>query len=164
MLGKSQEMRERECGMKRKNRSNVSGNLKKAIVFNRLKEEVTDWMKILFISIHKSCPPNDIRRLLREVIINRKGGWTRARIINALKEKPRNASQLAKAMGYNHTTIEYHLRILEKNDLITSVRDDSGDFSISSFLSRNYLIFDEAWKKLYHVDSRCRRTRGRNRD
>lgn len=144
-------------GVKWKNRSSILSNPKRINVHNNQKEKTIDLMKIPFLSVHKSYHPNDIRSLLWEVIINRKGGWTRAQIINALKEKPCNASQLARAMGYNHTTIEYHLRILEKNDLISSVRNDSGDFSISSFLSRNYVIFDEVWKQICHFDSRYQR-------
>lgn len=58
------------------------------------------------------------KNLLWWIIGVTKGGVWRARIINALRDKPANANQLAGLLDLNYTTIRYHLDLLVKHGLV----------------------------------------------
>jgi PAS domain S-box-containing protein len=53
-----------------------------------------------------------------------KGAETRRLIINTLKERPRNANQLAVALNYNYRTIKHHTNILKKEEMISEITQD----------------------------------------
>lgn len=57
-------------------------------------------------------------RLLWFVFAGSRGGPTRARIVQALLERPRNPHQLAKLLGLDYKTVEYNLRVLTKHVLV----------------------------------------------
>jgi DNA-binding transcriptional ArsR family regulator len=58
------------------------------------------------------------------VLSGTRGGPTRARILVALDERPRNANQLADALDYDYTTIRHHLDVLEDNNVVTHHGED----------------------------------------
>jgi len=90
-----------------------------------------------------------IKRLLWFVFAGSRGGLNRLRIIAALKEKPQNTNQLAKELGLDYKAIQHHIRVLEKNNLITSVGEKYGiTYFISTFLEANIETFEEIETKL----------------
>jgi predicted transcriptional regulator len=59
----------------------------------------------------------------------------RLKIISKLKENPLNTNQLAKEMGLDYKAIQHHVRVLEKNNMITKVGEKYGiHFSFPPFL------------------------------
>ena len=54
-----------------------------------------------------------------------RGGEMRAKIIDALIEKPRNANQLAKDLKVDYKTIQHHLRVLYENRMIVVVNKEA---------------------------------------
>lgn len=60
------------------------------------------------------------------VLASSRGGPTRVRIVRALDERPRNANQLAEALGYDYTTIRHHLDVLMENNVVRRTGDDYG--------------------------------------
>jgi DNA-binding transcriptional ArsR family regulator len=60
------------------------------------------------------------------VLASSRGGPTRVRILRALDERPRNANQLAEALGYDYTTIRHHLDVLLENNVVRRAGDDYG--------------------------------------
>ena len=54
------------------------------------------------------------------------GGGTRTRVLLAVRERPRNARQLAEALGLDYTTVRHHLRILLKNSLVVTSGETYG--------------------------------------
>lgn len=60
------------------------------------------------------------------VLASSRGGPTRAAIVRALDERPRNANQLAEALGYDYTTIRHHLDVLMDNSVVRRAGDDYG--------------------------------------
>lgn len=54
------------------------------------------------------------------------GGANRARILAALKERPRNTQQLAGALGLDYTTVRHHLRVLADNGLLVTSGEGYG--------------------------------------
>lgn len=54
------------------------------------------------------------------------GAVMRARILLAVREQPRNAQQLTKALGVDYTTVRHHLRVLLKNGLVVTAGEGYG--------------------------------------
>lgn len=90
----------------------------------------------------------ELKYVLGWLIAGTRGGTMRARIIEVLKEAPRNANQLANILGVNYRTIRHHLEILEKNKMIVSAGDKYGvTYFLSPIMEENYALFEEIWKK-----------------
>ena len=91
-----------------------------------------------------------LKYLLGWLIAGSRGGVTRAKIIEALRETPQNANQLANLLGMDYRTIRHHLKVLQKNRIIMSAGDK---YSVTYFLTQemedNYAVFEEIWDKLW---------------
>ena len=88
------------------------------------------------------------RYLLHWLIVSTRGGMNRARIISALRDEPQNANQLGKLIGLDYKAIRHHVKILEENQVITSIGDHYGKMYILSLeMEENYSIFEEIWDK-----------------
>jgi DNA-binding transcriptional ArsR family regulator len=91
-----------------------------------------------------------LKYLLGWLIAGTRGGATRARIIQTLKETPQNANQLANGLGLDYRTIRHHLGVLEKNRIITSAGEGYGTtYFLSPAMEENYALFDEILKKIW---------------
>ncbi len=91
----------------------------------------------------------DAKRLLWFVFAGSRGGLNRLRIISSLKEKPLNTNQLAMELGLDYKAIQHHIKVLEKNNLITKIGEKYGvTFFISTFLEVNMELFEEIATKL----------------
>jgi DNA-binding transcriptional ArsR family regulator len=89
------------------------------------------------------------------LIAGTRGGITRAQIIEVLKEKPQNANQLANKLKMDYRTIRHHLKVLEKNRVITSVGDRYGlTYFLSPETEENYELFEEIWKRFGKKEKR----------
>jgi len=92
--------------------------------------------------------PNS-KRLLWFLFAGSRGGLNRLRIVNTLKENPLNANQLAKELGLDYKAIQHHIRVLEKNNIITRAGEKYGvTYFISTFLEVNMESLDEIVQKL----------------
>ncbi len=91
-----------------------------------------------------------IKYILGWLIAGTRGGGTRVRIIQSLRETPQNANQLANQLGLDYRTIRHHLDVLEKNRLITSAGEGYGKtYFLSSLLEENYSQFEEIVKRIW---------------
>ncbi|MEJ2260697.1 MAG: winged helix-turn-helix domain-containing protein [Nitrosopumilaceae archaeon] len=91
----------------------------------------------------------DAKRLLWFIFAGSRGGLNRLRIISTLKERPLNTNQLAKALGLDYKAIQHHIKILEKNNLITRMGEKYGvTYFISTYLEVNMETFEEIANKL----------------
>ena len=89
------------------------------------------------------------KRLLWFIFAGSRGGLNRLRIISALMEKPSNTNQLAKELGLDYKAIQHHIRVLEKNNLISKEGEKYGiTYFVSTFLEVNMETFNEIAKKL----------------
>ena len=94
-------------------------------------------------------PDRHTRKLLMYLFTGTKGGYTRMRIIMLLTEKPLNTHQLSKELGLDYKAIQHHMKVLEKNNLVTKVGEKYGAiFHLSNFLEINIRALDEAIDKL----------------
>ena len=91
----------------------------------------------------------DAKRLFWFIFAGSRGGLNRLRIISSLKENPLNTNQLAKELGLDYKAIQHHIKILEKNNLITKMGEKYGvTYFISTYLEVNMETFEEIATKL----------------
>jgi len=67
-----------------------------------------------------------MKKALWYLIAGTRGGENRARIIQALDSRPRNANQLAEALEMDYNTARYHLEMLLDHDVLETGGDDYG--------------------------------------
>jgi DNA-binding transcriptional ArsR family regulator len=99
-----------------------------------------------------SASARPFKYLLGWLIVGTRGGLSRAKIIETLKETPQNANQLANLLELDYRTIRHHLQVLEKNRIITSAGEGYGiTYFLSPAMEENYALFEEIlnknWKK-----------------
>jgi len=91
----------------------------------------------------------DAKRLLWFVFAGSRGGLNRLKIISKLKENPLNTNQLANEMGLDYKAIQHHIKVLQKNNMITKIGEKYGvTYFISTFLEVNMETFEEIERKL----------------
>ncbi|MGD6808471.1 MAG: ArsR/SmtB family transcription factor [Candidatus Bathyarchaeia archaeon] len=96
-----------------------------------------------------SSNARSLKYLLGWLIAGTRGGPTRAKILEALKDKPQNANQLATLLGMDYKTMRHHLEVLEKNRLITSIGERYGaTYFLSQVMEDNYSLFEEITSKI----------------
>jgi DNA-binding transcriptional ArsR family regulator len=93
-----------------------------------------------------------MKRLLWYLIAGTKGGINRAKIIKLINDRPYNANQLTEQLGLDYKTVRHHLKVLEKNNIVTSSGSGDKKYGAMYFLSKlmedNYEIFEEIWAKI----------------
>jgi DNA-binding transcriptional ArsR family regulator len=91
-----------------------------------------------------------LKYLLGWLIAGTRGGATRAKIIEVLRESPQNANQLANQLKMDYRTIRHHLRVLEKNRIITAAGEGYGiTYFLSPVMEENYALFEEILKRMW---------------
>jgi DNA-binding transcriptional ArsR family regulator len=91
-----------------------------------------------------------LKYLLGWLIAGTRGGPTRAKIIETLKENPQNANQLANQLKMDYRTIRHHLKVLEKNKIITTAGEGYGiTYFLSPAMEENYALFEEILKRMW---------------
>ena len=89
------------------------------------------------------------KKLLWFVFTGSRGGITRLKIVNLLKQQPYNANQLAKEMNLDYKAILHHIQVLEKNNMIMKIGEKYNvTFFISNFLEANMESYNEISQKL----------------
>ena len=73
----------------------------------------------------KSTP--SMEGVLWYLLASSRGAPTRVELLDAIRERPRNANQLAKTLGYDYTTIRHHLDVLAENNVVESAGSGYGD-------------------------------------
>ena len=96
-----------------------------------------------------------LKYLLGWLIAGTRGGVTRAKILETLRENPQNANQLANSLEMDYRTIRHHLKLLQKNRIIVSTGDGYGKtYFLSTDLEENYDVFEEILNKLWKKQKR----------
>jgi DNA-binding transcriptional ArsR family regulator len=102
------------------------------------------------LAVRMAVSGRPLKYLLGWLIAGTRGGPTRARIIEILKETPQNANQLATALKMDYRTIRHHLKVLEKNRIVTTVGEGYGTtYFLSPVLEENYALFEEIVKRMW---------------
>jgi predicted transcriptional regulator len=91
----------------------------------------------------------EFRRLLWFLLSGSRGGPNRAKILSAIRDRPRNLNQLAKVVGVDYRSIQHHIGILVKNSLIIGTGKRYGMvYSIHPWLEHHMSTFDEVCERL----------------
>ena len=94
-------------------------------------------------------PDKQTRKLLFYLFTSTRGGFTRLRIIMHLLNQPCNTHQLAKELDLDYKAIQHHMKVLEKNNMVSKIGEKYGTiFYLSNFLEINITALDEAINKL----------------
>ena len=90
-----------------------------------------------------------MEKLLWWLIMGKRGGINRARIIKKLKDRPYNANQLSKELDLSYKTVRHHIKILEENKIIKPSGDSySKLYFLEDEVERNYDIFKDIWEQI----------------
>ncbi|MCY4729154.1 winged helix-turn-helix domain-containing protein [Natronomonas gomsonensis] len=68
-----------------------------------------------------------MEKALWYLFVGTRGGKNRARLVDALSERPRNANQLSESLDLEYNTIRYHLEKLVDHDIVETGGDDYGE-------------------------------------
>lgn len=83
------------------------------------------------------------------MIAGTRGGYSRAKIITALIDRPSNINQLADILHMDYKTVKHHIEVLQKNKLIVSQGDKYGVvYFPSSSLEANINEFNNIYEKM----------------
>ena len=94
-------------------------------------------------------PDKQTRKLLLYLFTSTRGGFTRLRIIMHLLDQPYNTHQLSKELDLDYKAIQHHMKVLEKNNMVSKIGEKYGAiFHLSTFLEINISALDEAIDKL----------------
>ena len=94
-------------------------------------------------------PDKQTRKLLLYLFTSTRGGFTRLRIIMYLLDKPYNTHQLAKILDLDYKAVQHHMKVLEKNNMVSKIGEKYGAiFHLSNFLEINIDALIEAIDKL----------------
>ena len=89
------------------------------------------------------------KKLLLYLFTSTRGGFSRLRIIIHLLEQPCNTHQLAKKLNLDYKAVQHHMKVLEKNNMVSKIGEKYGAiFHLSNFLEINIGALDEAIEKL----------------
>ncbi len=95
-------------------------------------------------------PDKQTRKLLLYLFTSTRGGFTRMRIIILLIDRPYNTHQLAKELGIDYKAVQHHMKVLEKNNMVSRIGEKYGAiFHLSNLLETNMAALDEAIYKLH---------------
>ena len=91
----------------------------------------------------------DIIRLLWFLFAGTRGGDNRIKILDLLIKNPLNINKISEELQLDYKTIQHHMRILEKNNLITRMGDKYGIlYFISNYLEKNIESYYNIKKKI----------------
>ena len=77
---------------------------------------------------------HEVEKALYWILAGTMGGVNRVRIIKELLKKPQNTNNLSKSLKLDFKTVQYHLKVLEKNGFVTF--KGGGGFAKLYFTSR----------------------------
>lgn len=86
---------------------------------------------------------DSLERVLWWLFAGSAGAETRSRVLRAIREQPRNAQQLAQALGVDYTTVRHHLRVMEQNGIVTTAGDRYGKlYFLSNAMEARWAVFE----------------------
>jgi DNA-binding transcriptional ArsR family regulator len=59
-------------------------------------------------------------RLLWWLFAGSAGAKTRAQVLKAIRQEPRNAQQLSEALGLDYSTVRHHLKVMQQNHVVVT--------------------------------------------
>lgn len=86
-------------------------------------------------------PDKQTRKLLLYLFTSTRGGFTRLRVIMLLLNQPYNTHQIAQELNLDYKAVQHHMKVLEKNNMVSKVGEKYGALSIfQTFLKSTSLL------------------------
>ncbi len=83
------------------------------------------------------------------LFVKSRGATNRIRIMSVLRNRPRNRNQLSTELGVDYKNIQHHIKVLEKNNLVTKIGNPYGvTYCVSALFENNEIVFDEIVDRL----------------
>ena len=83
------------------------------------------------------------------VIVGTRGGENRARILDAVEEKPRNANQLAEDLDLDYKTVRHHCDVLVENNVLRASGEEYGAVYLPTEAARaNWDVVEDIFQTL----------------
>ena len=92
-----------------------------------------------------------MKRILWYLIAGSRGGFNRARIIEAIHDRPYNVNQLSQELNLDYKTIQHHIKVLEDHNIVvnsTGEKKYGAMFFLTNSMEENYPIFLEILSKM----------------
>jgi DNA-binding transcriptional ArsR family regulator len=92
-----------------------------------------------------------MKRVLWYLIAGSRGGTNRARIIQALHDRPYNVNQLSLELDLDYKTIQHHIKVLGDHNIIVNSSEEKkygAMIFLSNRMEENYPIFLEILSKM----------------
>lgn len=84
----------------------------------------------------------EFERLLWFLLGGSRGGENRARILDEIRRRPSNLNRLAKAIGIDYRSVQHHMIVLQRNNLVISTGLRYGVvYSVHPFLLYHFETF-----------------------
>ena len=94
----------------------------------------------------------EFRRLLWFLLGGSRGGENRAKILIAIRSRPSNLNQLAKLIRVDYRSVQHHMNVLQKNNLVMSSGQRYGViYSVHPWLAFHFQIFEQVCGQLGYV-------------
>ena len=91
----------------------------------------------------------ELRRLLWYLLGGTRGGENRAKILRAIKERPRNLHQLATDLDMQYNLVQHHVGVLKRNSLVAGVGEHYGmTYFLNPWLEAHFEEFEAIAKEL----------------
>ena len=109
-------------------------------------------MQALTLRSIKAESHPETKGLFWYLFVGTKGGNTRVRIINQLRNHPSNKNQLSQDLDLDYKGIGNHMKTLEQNNLVTKVGSRYGaTYFVSPLFEESQAVFDEIVDKLKKI-------------
>jgi DNA-binding transcriptional ArsR family regulator len=91
-----------------------------------------------------------LKRSLWSAFAGTRGGVTRIRIVELLRDRPYNMNQIHEKLNMDYKTIQHHINVLKNENIIVS--DDKNKYGsvyfLYSLLEENIYLFEEILEKI----------------
>lgn len=90
-----------------------------------------------------------LKQKLSYLILGQKGGKKRIQVIDLLNDRPYNLHQLSEIMNVNYRTVQHHIDVLKKNDLVSSSKaGGSGEvYFLTQEMESNMVLYKDIVKR-----------------
>ena len=89
------------------------------------------------------------RRLLWYLFAGSRGGENRIKIIHLIQDTPLNINRMAEVLDLDYKAVQYHVDVLEKNNLVSRMGEKYGImYFVSNYLESNMDTFKEIITKI----------------
>jgi len=109
-------------------------------------------LQILKARTIKAKSPLQTKMVFWFLFVGSRGSTNRIRIMSALRKRPSNRNQLATELGIEYKSIQHHLKLLEKNNLVIKTGNRYGlTFFVSALFENSEFVFDEIVNRLKNI-------------